>query len=219
MSRVMHHQARAPVRRGPGRQTRRRVEHVLDAVHRDRLLLAHHVQDALHAQQVLAAVARQRAHPQAERIPVDRLVERQAGGADAAVVAVDVRRPARVFVIIMMIMAVMIMVMIVVMLLVGLRAQPVLHVDRLRRRIVETRAEQARRRDVAVAHVIHRRAGVERVEARVERGDRLRRRDVGSWSATSRSATAACFTDSNWRVELVLLPFTASTVVTTLSSR
>jgi hypothetical protein len=73
-------------------QPRRRVEDVLDAVDRDRAILAGDVEDALDAQQILAAVARQRAEPEAERLPVDRLVDGQAGRGDPLVVAVDVVR-------------------------------------------------------------------------------------------------------------------------------
>ena len=55
------------------------MEEMLDAVDRDRTFLALDVQDTLDAQQILAAIAREGAEPQAERIPIDRLVEGQAG--------------------------------------------------------------------------------------------------------------------------------------------
>src|SRR5689334_15569275 len=99
------------------------MEDVLHAMYGDRTFLARDVEDALDPQQVLAAIARQRSHPQAERFPVDRLIEGQAGCADTVIVPVHVLLG----VVMIMIVAVMIMIvaMVVIMILIGFGAQPV----------------------------------------------------------------------------------------------
>jgi hypothetical protein len=87
------------------------MEGAMHAVDDQRLTFAHDVEHALHAQQLVAPRSAHRHQPAIEAIPVQRLVEGEAEGADVGVVA----------------RAVMMVVM--VMMVVRLGVQPSLHAE------------------------------------------------------------------------------------------
>ena len=108
---------------------------MLDAVNDNRSIEIDHIDDPLGSQKVRAPEQEQRFEPEIERIAMDRLIDREAERLDVSVMAIDV-------VVLVGVAVAGRSVFMIVRLGIGLRLEPVLHVEALGLRVVKTGIEQ-----------------------------------------------------------------------------